>query len=255
MHFRSLVSCLGFLTLGLALHGDDDPRLKLAGSSTVARVLMPLKAGVEAAYGVVICLQPNGSGRGLADLAAGRVDAAMISGPIDFLLARVNAGTSTGLCIEQLEKLKLADTPKAEIVALLNPANPVRQLTSAQLRSILSGEIDNWSAVGGPNLTIQIVLPDELDGVRATIVTGLMSDAGFAPAARLVARTSDIIPLIAAEPGAVGVLPRGTLAADSVWAEIVPRFSVPLYIVARKDRLEENSKLEMVLNSLHSRAR
>jgi phosphate transport system substrate-binding protein len=251
-HLWALI--LGTVALALNASGET-PSILIAGSSTVTRVLMPLKTGVEVAQGVDIRLVPNGSGRGLAELAAGRADAAMLSGPVDYLLARTEAITSTGLRVEQLELLKLAATPKAEVVALVNPTNPVRRLTKEQLQAILSGEITNWKAVGGPDLAVQVVLPDELDGVRATVTTGLMDHRAFSPSAKVVMRASEILPLVAADAGAVGLLPRGTLAAESAWAEIEPRLSVALYIVARKDRLEADPKLEMVLNSLHSRAR
>lgn len=254
MKFLPLVSLLGILVTGSAARGEV-PAITLAGSSTVTRVLLPLKAGVEASQGVEIRLVPNGSGRGLADLAAGRADAAMLSGPLDYLLERVNASAPSGLRIEQLEKLKLADTPKAEVVALLAPGNPVRQLTAGQLRALLSGAIVNWREIGGPDLAVQVVLADELDGVRASLASGLMAGTTFVASAKIVERTPDIVALIAATPGAVGMLPRSTLRGDSVWAEIEPKLSVALYLVARRDRLEVQPKLETVLNSLHSRAR
>lgn len=67
MKFLPLVSLLGILVTGSAARGEV-PAITLAGSSTVTRVLLPLKAGVEASQGVEIRLVPNGSGRGLADL-------------------------------------------------------------------------------------------------------------------------------------------------------------------------------------------
>lgn len=216
---------------------------------------MPLKAGVEAAYGVEIRLLPTGSGRGLAELAAGHADAAMLSGPIDYLLPHVHAVAATGLKAEDFEQLKLAKTSKAEIVALVNPSNPVRTLSADQLRAILTGEIVNWSAVGGPDRPIALILTDELDGVRASVATGLLEGRSFAANAEIVKRVPEILPKVAAAPGAVGLVPRATLAADSVWAEVEPKIAVALYLVARKDHLEADSKLEMVLNSLHSRAR
>jgi phosphate transport system substrate-binding protein len=254
MKFLPLVSLLGILVTGSAARGEV-PAITLAGSSTVTRVLLPLKAGVEASQGVEIRLVPNGSGRGLADLAAGRADAAMLSGPLDYLLERVNASAPGGLRSEQLEKLKLADTPKAEVVALLAPGNPVRQLTALQLRDLLSGAIVNWRQIGGPDLPVQVILADELDGVRASLASGLMAGTTFVASAKIVERTPDIVALVVATPGGVGMLPRSTLRGDSVWAEIEPKLSLALHLVARRDRLEANPKLETVLNSLHSRAR
>ncbi len=250
---RSL-SLVCSLATGLVARGDV-PCITLAGSSTVTRVLLPLRAGVEANHGVELRLQPTGSGRGLLALAKGEADAAMLSGPVDFLLARIEADGLASLSLEQLEKLKLADTAKAEVVALIHPTNPVRRLSAGQLQALLTGEISNWKDCGGIDLPVQVIIPDELDGVRATVATTLMAGRPFTTTAVVVMRTPEIVPLVAAKAGAVGLLPRSTLSSDSVWVEIEPKLSVELFIVARKDRLEQNPKLEMVLNSLHSRAR
>ncbi|MFT3828270.1 MAG: substrate-binding domain-containing protein [Opitutaceae bacterium] len=254
MQIRPLVLVLALLTTG-AFAEDAPARFTLAGSSTVTRVLMPLKAGVEAAHHAEIRLVPNGSGRGLAELAAGRADAAMISGPLDYLLAQLAAVAATGLPPEQLEKLKLADSPKAELVVLVHPGNPVRRLTTEQLRSILVGATTDWSALGGPSRPIHVILPDRLDGVRATLTTSLLAGGEFASSAKTIERTSEIPALIADDSGAIGVLPRGMLAADSASAEITPKLVLALYIVAKRSRLEEDPKLELLLNALHSRAR
>ncbi|HLP09874.1 MAG TPA: substrate-binding domain-containing protein [Opitutaceae bacterium] len=254
MQIRPLV--LAFVLLTTAAFAQDVPvRFTLAGSSTVTRVLMPLKAGVEAAHHAEIRLVPNGSGRGLAELATGRADAAMISGPLDDLLRQLALTADRELRSEQLEKLKLADSPKAELVALVHPGNRVRQLTTEQLRSILVGAITDWSALGGPAQPINVILPDSLDGVRATLATALLAGREFTASAQIVERTPDIPALVAEDSGAIGVLPRGMLAVDSACAEITPKLALALYIVARKERLEEDPKLETLLNSLHSRAR
>lgn len=254
MNLRIPLLCLAAFLAGSAVRGEP-ARFTLAGSSTVTRVLMPIKAGVEVARGVEIRLVPIGSGRGLAELLAGHADAAMLSGPIDYLLERLGGGNPGGPTADQFEKLKLAESPKGEVVALLHPANPVRSLTREQVRGILGGELANWSEVGGPDLPVVLILPDDLDGVRATLAVDVMAGGTFSASARAVGRTADIIPAVAAEPGAVGLIPRGTLPADAVCAEIEPRMRVSLYIVALRGRLEEDTSLEMTLNSLHSRAR
>jgi phosphate transport system substrate-binding protein len=131
-------------------------RYTLAGSSTVTRVLMPHRPGVESAYGVEIQMLPTGSGRGLRELAAGRAAAAMLSGPVDYLLERAAAGGAPVPRSEQLDRLKLAATPKAEVVALVNPDNPVRRLTAEQLRAVLTGAVDNWRELGGAERPIHV---------------------------------------------------------------------------------------------------
>lgn len=233
----------------------DSAQFTLSGSGTITRVLMPYKASIEAENNVELHFRPTGSGLGLTDLVQGRTDAAMISGPLEYLWARLGADVVAGATCAGLEQLRLPDTAKAELVALLHPDNPVRHLSDDQLRAILSGEVTNWKMVGGLDQPINLILPDELDGVYATLATGMMAGHSFSAAAKHARRTPDILPMVNAESGAIGLLPRGTLATDSVFAEVAPRISIPLIIVAQREHLEKNPKLMTVLNSLHSRAR
>lgn len=254
MFQRTLISFLILAQLGLAARGET-VSITLAGSSTVTRVLQPIKAAVEAGTGAEIRLRPTGSGRGLVELAAGRADAAMLSGPLDFLLERVDLTTAATLRAAALDQLKLAMSPKAEVVALLHPSNPLRHLTSAQLLEVLTGQTTNWSKLGGPDRAIVVVLPDELDGVRATLATELLAGRPFLATARVCGQIAEIPPLVATEPGALAVLARASLTPNATFAELEPRINVGLYLVLPRARLETNPQLERVVNSLHSRAR
>jgi phosphate transport system permease protein len=43
--------------------------------------------------------------------------------------------------------------------------NPVKELTSAQVKHIFNGDVTNWKDVGGPDLDIQLLTIDELSGL------------------------------------------------------------------------------------------
>ena len=109
LQFAAILLCLHSLVLPFA--GGATVRYTLAGSSTVTRVLLPHRPGVESAYGVELRLLPSGSGAGLVALAAGRAEAAMLSGPVEYLLERAAEGGAPVPRPEQLDRLKLAATP------------------------------------------------------------------------------------------------------------------------------------------------
>ena len=254
MLHRALLSFLLLAQSGFVARAEP-VQITLAGSSTVTRVLQPIKAAVEANAGVEIRLLPTGSGRGLVELAAGRADAAMLSGPLDFLLTQVDTATAEKLRATPLDLLKLAMSAKADVVILLHPSNPLRRLSAAQIRAALTGKASNWKEFGGPDRAIIVFLPDELDGVRATIATGLLDGEPFLAAARICGKIAEIAPLVATEPGAIGIVARGSLAPDATYAELEPTINVRLYLVVPRARAESDPKLEQVVNSLHSRAR
>lgn len=72
----------------------------------------------------------------------------------------VNIGVSTHEV--NLESLPKGTTnkiiAKAPTVVLVNKANPINNLTLAQLKDILSGKIKNWKEVGGKDMEIKNVL-------------------------------------------------------------------------------------------------
>lgn len=64
--------------------------------------------------------------------------------------------------------------PVAHVVAMdgvcivVHPSNPVKALTTEQVRNIYLGKIKNWSALGGPNTPIVVVSRDTSSGTFET---------------------------------------------------------------------------------------
>ncbi len=53
------------------------------------------------------------------------------------------------------------------IVVYVNKANPIRELTIAQVRSIFLGEITNWKQLGGPNKPIVLYAGESSTGMES----------------------------------------------------------------------------------------
>lgn len=66
---------------------------------------------------------------------------------------------------------------------LVHPENPVRQLKLSELREILSGNITNWSKVGGPNAPIQLLITSPNDGMRDLLQDSLLRSLNFSQSA------------------------------------------------------------------------
>ncbi|MFH1149840.1 MAG: phosphate ABC transporter substrate-binding protein [Actinomycetota bacterium] len=52
------------------------------------------------------------------------------------------------------------------IVIVVNPANPVDELSRDQVKAIFTGKVDNWKTVGGPDKEIVCVVRDQASGTR-----------------------------------------------------------------------------------------
>jgi phosphate transport system substrate-binding protein len=173
------------------------------GSTTVSTaVLVPHKAEIERASGATLDIVANGSGRGLADLAAGKADMAMISAPLEMEVAAANAKTPGSLDPAKLIGHRIGE---AQVAFVVHPSNPVTALTLAQIADILSGKITKWSDVGGTDQPIAVIAATKGDGVRAVVENRLLGGASLLAQARELPNAPQIAQVAAQLPTAFGV--------------------------------------------------
>lgn len=129
----------------------------------------------------------------------------------------VSAGTShIGTASRDLKGdemgLGLVDTPVAYdgIAVIVNPANPVDDLTTDELRAIFAGEITNWNQVGGNDRPINLVNRDEASGTREAFSKIVMKDiAEFDRKATVLPGTGQVRDVVARSKGAIGYISVG----------------------------------------------
>lgn len=128
-------------------------------------------------------------------------------------------GTSSRDLKEEEEGKGLVDIPIAfdGIAVIVNPKNPVDGLTTEQLRSIFSGEISNWSELGGADRKIDLVNRDEASGTREAFKKIIMTDdARFDRSAVVLPGTGQVRDVVSRSEGAIGYISVGF---------VEPRFS------------------------------
>ncbi|MCP4229429.1 MAG: PstS family phosphate ABC transporter substrate-binding protein, partial [bacterium] len=96
--------------------------------------------------GAIVQVTGGGSGVGIAALIDGTTDVANASRPIKN--EEIDEAKRNG--VEPLEFSVAMDG----ISVIVNPKNPVTELTLAQIKGIYTGNIKNWKEVGGPNMGV-----------------------------------------------------------------------------------------------------
>jgi phosphate transport system substrate-binding protein len=93
------------------------------------------------------------------------------------------------------------------MVPLVSPENPVRSISLPQLVGVFSGEISNWSELGGADAPISLHLPVSGSGLAQAVEDKLMKPAAaaFAPNLRRHDRHSTLVRVIATDPFAIGI--------------------------------------------------
>ena len=100
-----------------------------------------------------------------------------------------------------------------ELFVVITPeASPMRNLTRAQLRAVLTGAVTDWSHFGLPAQPIDLALPTE-QSLTERAQRALIAGDRFASSARQMPNDREVCAFVADNPGALGVV-RLALAED-----------------------------------------
>jgi phosphate transport system substrate-binding protein len=117
------------------------------GSDTIVNLALAWAERYQSAHpNVRISVTGGGSGTGIASLINGTVDLANASRQIKE--EEIDEAKSNG--VDPMEHIIARDA----IAVIVNPENPVDELTLQQIADIYSGKINNWSEVGGEDRPI-----------------------------------------------------------------------------------------------------
>lgn len=205
---RRLCALVATLTLGLVLGGcsgsaDSAGTLTVAGSTTVMPIAEMAAEQFHEETGADVLVSGLGSSAGIEAVQNGTADIAT---------------SSRGLTAAEEAQGDLVTTVVAQdgIAVIVNPENPVDNLTMDQLRQIYAGTIDNWSQVGGPDLRILVVNRDEASGTREAFKKIVMDGTAFDRRAAVLPGTGQVRDVVSRTPGAVGYISIGFV--DSAFA-------------------------------------
>lgn len=134
-------------------NSENSGRVRVSGSTTLISLIQEAAVRFnESNKGARVDVQGGGSSAGLMQLQEGVVD-----------IANSSRELSGGELKKDLVDHKIA----FDIIAVVvNPGNPVRNLTGAQVKGIFTGRINNWKEVGGRDGEIIVVVRDQASGTR-----------------------------------------------------------------------------------------
>ena len=170
--------------------GNDGGTIATDGSTSMEKVIGILKETFEAANdGYTVTYNPTGSGTGITAVSEGRCD----------------IGLSSRYLKEDEKEGGLTETILAwdGIAIVVHPDNPVSGLDIATIAAIYTGEITNWSAVGGNDEEIVLIGREAGSGTR----DGFESITGTEDICKYrqeLTSTGDVIVSVSSNPSAIG---------------------------------------------------
>lgn len=221
----SLVLIMGVILTGCtgqpSTAGSEQGKVNEAAKQSItingSTSVQPLAEELASAYkaknpNATIDIQSGGSGVGIKSAMDGVVDIGM---------------SSRELKTEE-KSLKEFRIATDGIAVILNPENPVNDLTVEQLRQIYSGEITNWKDVGGKDANMTVVTREEGSGTRGAFIelTGLEVKEGDNKVDKTLASaitqgsTGAVMTTVAGDSNAIGFASYGS-AKDNTQIKLI----------------------------------
>lgn len=128
-----------------------------------------------------------------------------------------------------------AQIGQEELVVALNPANPVGSLTQAEIQALFSGQVSGWAALGGADVGVNVWVPLSGDETRTAFDEQIMEGLPLVSTAKLAPEADAMQQAITADPYAIGLLARATLAENTSLRVILPGVRFPILILAETE--------------------
>lgn len=197
-----LVLCCGMLLTGCGSDNSDSDTVELsAGGSTSVQPLIEKIAEAFETEGLgSISVQGGGSGVGIEGAIDGTFDVGMASRALkDDEASELDA---TEICLDG-------------IVIVVNTNNEVNDISLEDAKKIYTGEITNWSELGGADAEIAVVSREEGSGTR----DGFESVVGFeseelVEKASIQNATGAVVSTITGNENAIGYISLGSLTDE-----------------------------------------
>ena len=159
------------------------------GSTSMEKVIGALGEAFQNDTGIAFTYNPTGSGSGIKAVQEGRCDIGLSSRNLKD--AEKEAGmTGTVLAYDG-------------IAVIVNPENPVSDLSVETIAKIYTGEITNWSEVGGNNAEIVLIGREAGSGTRDGF-EAITDTEDTCKYRQELTSTGDVITTVSQNPGAIG---------------------------------------------------
>ncbi len=179
--------------------------ITVKGSDTMALLVSNwAEVFMESHPGTAVAVTGGGSGTGIKAFINGTTDMAMSSR--DVSEEERKSASAIGRAMKETAVARDA------VALVVNPANPVEELTLEQLRKIYTGQYARWSDVGGPDEPIVPYSRESSSGTFVFFQEHVLDKEDFASNVRLMPATAGIVQAVSSDRWAIGYVGLGHAA-------------------------------------------
>jgi phosphate transport system substrate-binding protein len=205
---------LTILAVAFGLTEAKADRLVIKGSDTLGAKLVPQLAEQFKSQhsGTTFDIAAEGSTTGIAAIIDGTADIGMSSRRAK--PAEVGAASGKG------KNLKPTVVAYDGIAVIINAGNPVKALTKKQVEQIFTGDVTDWSAVGGSGGKISIYTRNTSSGTYSDWKELAMKKRDYAGSSQKMAGNEQIAAEVGKNPNGIGYVGMAYTKASGV--KVVP---------------------------------
>ncbi len=182
--------------------GESSNTITIKGSDTMLHLVRAWADGyMKANPDANVIVTGGGSGTGIAALLNGTTTICASSRDIK----------PEELDLAKQKGMGLHKTPVARdaITVVVNPGNPVSELSFEQLKKIFTGAYTSWDQVGGPAEPIVVLSRESSSGTYLFFMEHVLASEDYTKNALLLPATSAIIQSVSDSPWAIGYVGLG----------------------------------------------
>jgi phosphate transport system substrate-binding protein len=173
---------------------DHNGAITVAGSTSVEPFAELLAEEYMNRFpGKMVYVQGGGSTAGIQATLIGAADIGMSSRPLE--------GPE--------KKLYATEIARDAIALIVNPENPVSNLSVKEVQAVFSGQIRNWKEVGGPDHQITLVTREEGSGTRGAFQELIMGNDEIDLGAIVQDSNGAVRQLVSSDPHSIGYISLG----------------------------------------------
>lgn len=180
----------------------DESYITIKGSDTMVHLVSNwAEAFMQKNPGIEVSITGGGSGTGIAALLNGTTDICAASRKIK--------NKELMLAIEKNIHPNEIVVAKDGIAVVVNPENPIKELSLQQLNQIFTGNSVRWSDVGGPDEGIIVLSRESSSGTYVFFQEMVLNKKDYMADAKLLPATSTIIQSVSTDRWAIGYVGLG----------------------------------------------
>ncbi len=200
------------LTVAFGLAEAKADRLVIKGSDTLGAKLVPqLAEHFKAEHpGATFDIAAEGSTTGIAAIIDGTAEIGMSS--------RRAKSSEVGAAASKGKNMKPTIVAYDGIAVIVNSANPVAKLTKKQVEQIFTGDVQDWSAVGGSGGKISIYTRNTASGTYSDFKELAMKKRDYAGGSQKMAGNEQIAAEVGKNKNGVGYVGMAYIKAGGIKA-------------------------------------